>query len=42
MSTLRASLRTLRVDMRTRIQKMNVQIGSAIVHFGYGEDRMIS
>ena len=34
MSTLRASLSTLSVEMRTRMQKMNVQMGSAIVHFG--------
>ena len=37
MSTLRASLSTLRVERRTRIQKMNVQMGSAIVHFGCTE-----
>ena len=35
MSTLRASLSTLSVEIRTRIQKMKVQMGSAIVQEGY-------
>ena len=34
MRTLSASLSTLSVEMRTRIQKMNVQMGSTIVHVG--------
>ena len=34
MSTLRASFSTLSVENRTRIQKRNVQMGSAIVHSG--------
>ena len=35
MRTLRASLSTLSVERRTRIQKMNVQMGSTIVHVGW-------
>ena len=34
MRTLRASLSTLSVEIRTRMQKMNVHMGSAIVHLG--------
>ena len=34
MRTLRASFSTLSVEMRTKIQKMNVQMGSAIFHSG--------